>query len=99
MDEARDQAVELEAAVEAPGEAGEIAAGMVEADAAIGAGDGGLDVAERGVTNLLWIPLTWVQRENAAESVRYDLSRLVTPFMHHALRKPDVLHRVDCCRL
>src|SRR5215216_6674315 len=29
------------------------------------------------LTNLLRIPLTWVQRENAAGSVRYDLSRLV----------------------
>ena len=35
MDEARDQAGELEAAVEAPGEAGEIAAGMVGVDAAV----------------------------------------------------------------
>ena len=52
VDKARDQAGELEAAVEAPGEAGEIAAGMVGADAAIGAGDGGLDVAQRGVDPL-----------------------------------------------
>src|SRR5215213_10933335 len=57
MDEAWDQAGELEAAVEAPGEAAEIAAGVVRADMAVGAGDGGLDVAESGVDPFEWRPL------------------------------------------
>src|SRR5215207_7862985 len=52
MDEARDQAVELEAAVVAPSEAGEVAPGMLGADPAIGADDRRLDVAERGVDPL-----------------------------------------------
>ena len=49
VDEAWDQAGELEAAVVAPSEAAEIAAGMLGADAAVGAGDRGFDVAQRGV--------------------------------------------------
>ena len=52
MDEARDQAGELEAAVEAPGEAGEITAGMLGADVTVRAGDRGLDVAQGGVDPL-----------------------------------------------
>ena len=39
------QGIELVAAVEAPGEAGEVALGVLRADAMIGAGGRGLDVA------------------------------------------------------
>src|SRR5688572_17067001 len=48
-DEALDDAVELEAAVEAVGEAGEIALGVLGADVVVGAGERGLDVAQRRV--------------------------------------------------
>ena len=43
------QAVELVAAIEAPGEAGKIALGVLGADMVVGAGERGLDVAQRGV--------------------------------------------------
>src|SRR6478672_696190 len=43
------QGVELEAAVEAPGIAGEVALGLLGADVMVGAGERGLDVAECGV--------------------------------------------------
>ena len=41
--------VELKAAVEAPGEAGEVALGVLGADVVVGASERRLDVAERGV--------------------------------------------------
>ena len=41
--------VEHMAPIEAPGEAGEVALGMLGADVMVGAGQRGLDVAERGV--------------------------------------------------
>ncbi len=41
--------VELVATVEPPGEAGKIALGVLGADMVVGAGQRGLDVAERGV--------------------------------------------------
>src|SRR5512134_1289301 len=47
--EALDDAVELEAAVEAVGEAREVALGVLGTDVVIGAGDRGLDVAQRRV--------------------------------------------------
>jgi len=46
VEEAFDDAVEVVAAVEAPGEAGEIGVGVFGADGVVGAGKGGLDVAE-----------------------------------------------------
>ena len=49
MDETRDHCLELIAPVVAPGEAGEIASGMVGAELAISPGDRALDVAERRV--------------------------------------------------
>src|SRR5436305_1001589 len=49
VDQARDQALQLEAAVVAPGEAREVAPRVLRADPAVGAGDRRLDVAERGV--------------------------------------------------
>ena len=48
-DETRDHCLELIAPVVAPGEAGEIASGMVGAELAISPGDRALDVAERRV--------------------------------------------------
>src|SRR5687767_9857878 len=48
-DEALDDAVELEAAVEAVGEAGEVALGVLGADVVVGAGDRGLAVAQHRV--------------------------------------------------
>ena len=57
VDESRDQAGELEAAFEAPGEAGELAIGVFRANAAVGAGDRRLDVAQRGVDTFKWRPL------------------------------------------
>src|SRR5688500_3534121 len=48
-DEALNDAVELEAAIEAVGEAGEIALGMLGADVVVGAGDRGLDGAQHRV--------------------------------------------------
>src|SRR4029453_4869172 len=47
--EALDDAVELVAAIEAVGEAGEIALGVLAADVVVGAGDRGLDVAQHRV--------------------------------------------------
>src|SRR6187431_3373105 len=47
--EALDDAVELETAVEAVGEAGEVRLGVLGADVMVGAGDRGLDVAQRRV--------------------------------------------------
>ena len=47
--EALGQRFQLEAAVEAPGEAREVALGVLGADMVVGAGERGLDVAERGV--------------------------------------------------
>ena len=47
--EALGHGVELEAAVEAPSEAGKIALGVLGADVMVGAGERRLDVAERGV--------------------------------------------------
>src|SRR5512134_2079781 len=47
--EALDDAVELVAAIEAIGEAGEIALGVLAADMVVGAGNGGLDVAQHRV--------------------------------------------------
>jgi hypothetical protein len=44
------------AAVEAPGEAGEIGAGMLGADVMRGAGQGGLEVAKRGIHPCEWRP-------------------------------------------
>src|SRR5215216_4741740 len=52
VDEAWDQGGELEATVVAPGEAGEIAAGVLGADVTVRASDRGLDVAQRGVDPL-----------------------------------------------
>ena len=49
MDETRDHGFELIAPVVAPGEAGEMASGMVGAELAISPGDRALDVAERRV--------------------------------------------------
>ena len=49
MDETGDHCLELIAPVVAPGEAGEIASGMVGAELAISPGDRALDVAERRV--------------------------------------------------
>ena len=49
MDETRDHCLELIAPVVAPGEAGEIASGMVGAELAISPSDRALDVAERRV--------------------------------------------------
>ena len=43
------QGIELVAAVEAPGEAGQVALGVLGADVMVGAGERRLDVAERGV--------------------------------------------------
>src|SRR3954462_7473770 len=43
------QGIELVAAVEPPGEAGKVALRMLGADVMVGPGEGGLDVAERGV--------------------------------------------------
>ena len=43
------QGIELVAAVEAPGEAGQVALGVLGADVMVGAGECRLDVAERGV--------------------------------------------------
>src|SRR3954452_21775709 len=50
--EALDDAVELEAAVEPVGEAGEVRLRMLRADMVVGAGDRGLDVAQAGVDPL-----------------------------------------------
>src|SRR5687767_1098936 len=47
--ETLDDAVELEAAIEAVGEAGEIALGVLGADVVVRAGNGGLDVAQHRV--------------------------------------------------
>src|SRR4051812_15867799 len=47
--EALDDAVELEAAIEAVGEAGEVALGVLAADVVVGAGERGLDVAQHRV--------------------------------------------------
>jgi hypothetical protein len=49
VDEAHEHAVELEAAVEAPGEAGKIARGVRRAELAVGAHDRRLDVAQHGI--------------------------------------------------
>ena len=49
MNEARDHGVELVAPVVSPGEAGEVALGMIGAELAVGSGDRALDVAERRV--------------------------------------------------
>src|SRR6476659_3501098 len=57
VQEARQHRLELEAAIEAPGEAGEIAGGMGRAELAVGADDRRLDVAERGVDPLEWCQL------------------------------------------
>src|SRR3954471_23236006 len=47
--EALDDAVELETAIEAVGEAGQVGLGVLRADVVVGAGQRRLDVAERGV--------------------------------------------------
>ena len=44
------QGVELVAAVEAPGEAGKVALGVLGADVMVGAGERGLDVAQAVLT-------------------------------------------------
>ena len=49
VNEARDHGVELVAPVVSPGEAGEVALGMIGAELAVGSGDRALDVAERRV--------------------------------------------------
>lgn len=49
MDEARDHGLELEAPVVPPCEAGEVSLGVIRSELSVGAGDRGLDVAERGV--------------------------------------------------
>ena len=49
MNEARDHGVELVAPVVSPGEAGEVALGMIGAELGVGSGDRALDVAERRV--------------------------------------------------
>ena len=49
VNEARDHGVELVAPVVSPGEAGEVALGMIGAEFAVGSGDRALDVAERRV--------------------------------------------------
>ena len=49
MDETRDHCLELIAPVVAPGEAGEVAPGVIGAELAIGPGDRAPDVAERPV--------------------------------------------------
>ena len=49
MDKAGDHGLEVVAPVVAPGEAGEVALGMVGAELAVGPGDRALDVAERRV--------------------------------------------------
>src|SRR3954466_122993 len=52
VDQPRDQAVELEAAVVAPGEAAEVAPGVLRADLPVGAGERRLDVAQGSVDPL-----------------------------------------------
>ena len=49
VDQTFGQGIELVAAVEAPGEAGQVALGVLGADVMVGAGECRLDVAERGV--------------------------------------------------
>src|SRR6478735_8919958 len=50
--EALDDAVELKAAIEPVGEAGEVRLRMLRADVVVGAGDRGLDVAQAGIDPL-----------------------------------------------
>jgi len=47
--EALDDAVELEAAIEAVGEAGEVGLRMLRADVVVGASERGFDVAQAGI--------------------------------------------------
>ena len=54
MDEARYHRLELITAVVAPGEAGEVASGVIGAELAIGPGDRALDVAERRIDPFEW---------------------------------------------
>ena len=55
--EALDDAVELEAAIEAVGEAGEVGLRMLRADVVAGAGERGFDVAQAGIDHLNGAPL------------------------------------------
>ena len=52
LGKALDDAVELKAAIEPVGEAGEVGLRMLRADMVVGAGERGLDVAQAGVDPL-----------------------------------------------
>ena len=67
------QGVELEAAVEAPGEAGEVALGVLWADVMVGPGERGLDVAQRGVHPLKRCPLGGLRPRAGACNLRVYL--------------------------